>query len=50
MQEKQKDLESGDNPEEREQESGFEESEEESGQKDLESGDNPDERKRVSRE
>ena len=48
MEEKQKDLESGDNPEEREKESGFDEDEEQPGQHDLESGDNPDERKRST--
>lgn len=46
---KQRDLESGDNPEERKRTSGKVEKKQESqndGQKDLESGDNPEERKR----
>lgn len=44
-----RDLESGDNPEEREKSSGTTESEKkEKKERDLESGDNPEERERTS--
>lgn len=48
---KQRDLESGDNPEERKYTSGKIEKHEEQGneEKDLESGDNPDERERTKK-
>lgn len=48
---KQRDLESGDNPEERKKMSGKvggSQDKQKGGQKDLESGDNPEERKRTA--